>query len=64
MCGLALDRRPPGRLAFDAAVVCMLVVTAAQAWSVVHVRVLEGARTDVLGRTPPGPPCLPCCSRR
>jgi hypothetical protein len=52
MCGLALDRRPPGRLAFDAAVVCALVVTAAQAWSVVHVRVLEGARTDVLGPDP------------
>ena len=52
MCGLALDRGGSGRLAFDAAVVCTLVVTAAQAWSVVHVRVLEGARTDVLGPDP------------
>ena len=47
MCGVVLDRRPPGRLSLDALVVGSLLLTAAHVWSVVFVADLEQSRTDV-----------------
>jgi hypothetical protein len=47
LCGLILDSHPPGRLALDGIVIGGILLTAAQAWSVAHVALIERARDDI-----------------